>query len=628
MQELSPETFRLIYGLTYFVLGLAVGVRALGHQSSSLRNRLFALAAFGLLHAGAVWLLITSPVESTIVIQLQTVLYAASFLALYYFALGWNEKWPMTAHLVSLVTIFGLVIAFLAIADEALNQKIVRFGIGLPATICAALVFLCDSTFRFGSRSSETAKWVVGTTLFVYAALFFAADPSNLLPTSTFNIVSFEAVIGVTPDFIRGAAIIVVTLGLLTLLGHFDAAIRLKWQERVADVESALTKAKASLKRSLEFGKLGSWEWDIATGEVDWSDQAYRIYGLNPRETKASYASFLESVHPEDRATVEQEMHRVLQYCAPYKSEHRIIRPNGSVRSVQAHGKVEVGPDGTARKLLGVTCDITELVATKKEMDQARVAAEASSEAKSNFMANMSHELRTPLNAILGFSEIMESELYGTHSNPLYQNYAGDIRKSGQHLLSVINDILTVSRFEAGKTELNEEAAIVVEELINKCTKWVERKAEEGGVKVRTSVAAGLPALRGDPRLLVQAFLNLISNAVKFTPREGLVEISVNENSLGGINISVQDTGIGMSADQIKRIGEPFLQFDDTRIRKFEGTGLGLVIAKQLLELHGCKLEIESTPNVGTIFSANLPPGRSVRHRSRQLRAWGTARAS
>ncbi|MGY9106127.1 MAG: hypothetical protein ACKVG0_06290 [Alphaproteobacteria bacterium] len=268
MQELSPETFCLIYGLTYFVLGLAVGVRALGHQSSSLRNRIFALAAFGLLHAGAIWLLITSPVESKVAIQLQTVLYAASFLALYYFALGWNKKWPMAAHLVSLVTIFGLVIAFLAIADEALNQKIVRFGIGLPATICAALVFLCDSAFRFGSISSETAKWVVGTTLFVYAAMFFAADSSNLLATSTFNIVSFNAVVGVTPDFVRGAMIIVVTLGLLTLLSHFDAAMRLKWQERVADVESALTKAKASLKRSLEFGKLGSWEWAKSIGQI------------------------------------------------------------------------------------------------------------------------------------------------------------------------------------------------------------------------------------------------------------------------------------------------------------------------------------------------------------------------
>ncbi|MEE8438113.1 MAG: HAMP domain-containing sensor histidine kinase, partial [Micropepsaceae bacterium] len=231
-------------------------------------------------------------------------------------------------------------------------------------------------------------------------------------------------------------------------------------------------------------------------------------------------------------------------------------------------------------------------------------------------------------NAILGFSEIMESELYGPHSDPLYQTYAGDIRKSGEHLLSVINDILAVSRFEAGKTQLNEEAAINIEELITKCTKWVERQAEEAGIMLRTTISPSLPALRGDPRLLVQVVLNLLSNAVKFTPREGLVEISASENSVGGINISVKDTGIGMTADQIRRIGEPFLQFDDTKSRKFEGTGLGLVIAKQLLELHGCKLEIQSAPNVGTTFSMNLPPGRSVRHRTRQLRVWGSDRAS
>ena len=628
MQELSLEVFRLIYGLTYFVLGLAVGARVLGYHASEFRNRLLALAAFGLLHAGAVWVLLINPAENGISSHLQAVFYAASFLSLYYFALGWNERWPMVAHIIVLGTVCSLIIASLLITDQAPMHVFSRLNLGLPATICAALAFIYDSTFRFGSRSSDLARWLVATMFFVYAALFLLFHTTTFLPPSEFNIIGFGAVSGLMPDLIRGIAIVLITIGALVLLKHFDVASRQNWEERIADIKDALTNTKANLKRALDFGKLGSWEWNIVTGEVYWSDQTYRIYGWNMRETKATYSSFFESVHPEDRAVVEQEMKRVLKYCVPYKSEHRIIRPNGSVRFVQAQGKVEVGPDGTAYKLLGATCDITELVAAKTEMIEAKVAAEASNEAKSNFMANMSHELRTPLNAILGFSEIMESELYGPHSDPLYQTYAGDIRKSGEHLLSVINDILAVSRFEAGKTQLNEEAAINIEELITKCTKWVERQAEEAGIMLRTTISPSLPALRGDPRLLVQAVLNLLSNAVKFTPREGLVEVSASENSVGGINISVKDTGIGMTVDQIRRIGEPFLQFDDTKSRKFEGTGLGLVIAKQLLELHGCKLEIQSTPSVGTTFSMNLPPGRSVRHRTRQLRVWGSDRAS
>ncbi len=621
MQLLSIEAFHLVYGLTYFILGLAVGARVLGYQPSAFRNRLLALASFGLLHACAIWFLLINPTATGISFHLQAAFYAGSFLSLYYFALGWNERWPMVAHIIVVGTVCSLIIASLLITNQAPMQFFSRLNLGLPATICAALAFIYDSAFRFGSRSSDLARWLVATMFFVYAALFLFFHTATFLPPPEFNIFGFGAVSGLMPDLTRGIAIVLITMGALVLLKHFDVTTRQNLEERIADIKGALTNTKASLKRALDFGKLGSWEWNIVTGEVDWSHQTYRIYGLNMRESKATYSSFVESVHPEDRAAVEQEMKRVLKDCIPYKSEHRIIRPNGSVRYVQAQGKVEIGPDGTAYKLLGATCDITELVAAKTEMTEAKVAAEASNEAKSNFMANMSHELRTPLNAILGFSEIMESELYGPHSNPLYQNYAGDIRKSGEHLLSVINDILAVSRFEAGKTALNEEAAINIEELITKCTKWVERQAEEAGIVLRTTIAPGLPALRGDPRLLVQAILNLLSNAVKFTSREGLVEISAIENSVGGINISVKDTGIGMTADQIRRIGEPFLQFDDTRSRKFEGTGLGLVIAKQLLELHGCKLEIQSTPNVGTTFSVNLPPGRSVRHRTRQLRA-------
>ena len=623
MYEFPAEVFRLIYGLTYFILGLAVIVRALTYPPSSFRNRLLALGAFGLLHATAIWLILVNAVASAVPSYLQGAFYAPSFLALYYFAFGWRERWPMAAHIVALATICSLMVAFLLITDLALVQFLTRIGVAMPAAICAALVFVFDSSFRFGSKSSDTVRRAVAIGFIVYAALHVIVDLAAFFPASMFNGINLAALFSTTASFIRGVIIILITAGTLALLNRFEAGTHQQMEERIAETEDALADIKERLKRVQDFGNLGSWEWNIVTGEVHWSSQTYKIYGFKPQEFTATKSTTLECVHPEDRALVEKEMQRVLRQCIPYRSDHRIVRPNGCVRFIQAQCEIETGPVGAAHRMLGLTCDVTELVEAKTDLVAAKVAAEEANTAKSNFMANMSHELRTPLNAILGFSEIMETELYGPHSNPLYRAYAADIHKSGKHLLSVIGDILSVSRFEAGKTEFNEEAAINIEELLKKCTRWVDGQASKGGVELRTASAPGLPALRGDPRLLIQAILNLLSNAVKFTPRDGLVELSANENRIGGIIIAVRDTGVGMTPDQIARIGERFLQFDDAKKRKFEGTGLGLSITKQYVALHGGQLEVESTPNVGTTFSINLPPGRSVRHRTRQVRRWG-----
>nr|TFG53927.1 MAG: PAS domain S-box protein [Hyphomicrobiales bacterium] len=628
MQEMPPDIIRLAYGLTYFALGLAVGVRALAYPTSGFRDRIFALAAFGLLQAGAIWSLSALPLETITPSPLMGLVYAPGYLALYYFAFGWREKWPILVHAVVFGTVGVLAAVAMFVADPVQTPLWVELGVAVPASFCAALALIFGNTFRLEKSASAFSRLGVAAGFLIYAALIAIFATASVFPAARFNPADLTAALGLTPELMRAMTIVAVAIGFVSLLNRFDAAMRTQLEECIAAIEEAHAAAKANLKRASDVGNLGTWEWNIATGKVHWAEQTYRIYGLNPREMQANDTTYFEAVHPEDRAAVKEEMKRVLKYCKPYNSEHRILRPNDSVRHVRVHAKVDVGADGSAHKLLGVTCDITELVEAKNAVLAAKAAAEASNTAKSNFMANMSHELRTPLNAILGFSEIMEAELYGPHSNPLYRSYANDIRKSGQHLLSVINDILTVSRCEIGKIELHEEAAINVEEMITKCMKWVECQAADGAVELRTIIAPGLPALRGDPRLLVQALLNLITNAVKFTPRDGVVEVSAGENSVGGIALSVRDTGIGMNAEQIERIGEPFLQFDDSRSRRFEGTGLGLVIAKRLLELHAGKLDVQSTPNGGSTFSINFPPGRSVRNRTRQLRSWGNARAS
>jgi signal transduction histidine kinase len=259
--------------------------------------------------------------------------------------------------------------------------------------------------------------------------------------------------------------------------------------------------------------------------------------------------------------------------------------------------------------------DISVQKATRESLIAATQAAQAANEAKSRFIANMSHELRTPLNAIIGFSEVMNSEIYGALGNEKYREYASDIHNSGRHLLSLINDILSISRLEIGKAELKDEE-INLSDLINRCVRWVGGHAFESGVELKEDIGPDVPSLRADPRSMTQVLLNLLSNAVKFTPRGGKVTIAAKARADGGVELCVQDTGIGMTRDKIERIGTPFLQFEDGLARRFEGAGLGLSIAKRLVELHGGQLTITSSVGIGTTASIQMPPERSIWHGS------------
>jgi len=243
------------------------------------------------------------------------------------------------------------------------------------------------------------------------------------------------------------------------------------------------------------------------------------------------------------------------------------------------------------------------------ELFKAKEAAEAANRAKSAFLANMSHELRTPLNAILGFSEIIKSGHFGPASER-YPVYAGDIFSSGKHLLALINDILNLSKLEAGQMALD-ETEIDVHAMIDASTKFVEMQARRGGVQLSVNVSSELPWVWGDERRLQQALINLLSNAVKFTPRGGQICASA-ALSHEGMAIAVRDTGIGMAPEDIPKALAPFGQIDSALSRRYEGTGLGLPLAKQLAELHGGSLTIESAVGFGTAVTIVLPPERVV----------------
>jgi signal transduction histidine kinase len=237
--------------------------------------------------------------------------------------------------------------------------------------------------------------------------------------------------------------------------------------------------------------------------------------------------------------------------------------------------------------------------------------SDKANKSKSEFLATMSHELRTPLNAIIGFSDVIKRQLFGDIGNARYIEYARDIHDSGAHLLAIINDILDLARAEAGKLKLNESEFDVVEVLEN-CVRMCRGRAETGRVGIVVTAKEGTVYARGDMRLFFQIVINLVTNAIKFTPEGGQITLSAAADYENGLAVAVSDTGIGIAPEDMERVLRPFEQVESSYARQKSGAGLGLPYAKRLAELHGGSLELKSEPGKGTTVTVILPPERVV----------------
>ncbi len=372
-------------------------------------------------------------------------------------------------------------------------------------------------------------------------------------------------------------------------------------------IEDAL---RESENRLLDFGTIAAdWFWEM--------DADLRFSFMSTDYTENSPQLYIGKTRQElemgNITKQEMEVHEQQLLNREPFSDFRYSRSksDGSEMFVSIDGKPIFSADGKFTGYRGVGRNITDLVMTERELRSQKEIAEEASRTKSEFLAHMSHELRTPLNAILGFSDIIHQQTFGPVGNESYVDYASDIHKSGEHLLSLINDLLDLSKIEAGKFELDEEK-LDIEELIEQSRHLLEKQLVDRRIKFETKIEPGVGRLFSDRRAITQIFFNLLSNATKFNRDDGEIIISVNRSEDGGITIDVSDTGCGFEIDETDRALMPFGRIENPMTKETPGTGLGLPIVQALMSLHDGRLEIKSKINVGTSITLRFPRERTV----------------
>jgi signal transduction histidine kinase len=371
--------------------------------------------------------------------------------------------------------------------------------------------------------------------------------------------------------------------------------------------EEELLQETNRLSLATRAGGVGVWDYDVKNNHLIWDDQMLRLYGITPDNFGGAYEAWQAGLHPDDLQRGDVEIQMALRGEKEFDTEFRVVWPDGTIRNIRALALVRRDASGQPIHMIGTNWDITE-------NKLALQTAEAANRAKSSFLANMSHEIRTPMSGVLGMTGL----LLETPLTDRQRRYAEKIRTSGESLLAVLNDILDFSKVEAGKLVL-ESTPFSVEDVIGNVVNTFGPQADEKGIALHIILDPELPAsLLGDPQRLTQLMNNLTSNAVKFTPRGDIkITARVRRQTEASIEleISVQDTGIGMTEEELSRLFTAFSQADSSTTRRFGGTGLGLAISWQLVELMGGTIRAESAPGKGSVFTVviSFPVGPDPR---------------
>lgn len=367
----------------------------------------------------------------------------------------------------------------------------------------------------------------------------------------------------------------------------------------------SLEQQQRKLNEAEAIGHIGQWRWQIGTESLEFSDQLYKIFGVEKHDFDPTLTSINYMIHRNDADRMMQVFERAIIEQKDYDMDFRIQRNDGEIRHIRCEGRCELDQDNDVVALYGIMQDVTDSMERERDLRQAKESVERAYAAKTQFLANMSHELRTPLNAVIGFSEMMERQLLGPLGNEKYMEYIKGIRESGEHLLDLISDILDMSKIEAGKYELALEEFNITK-VIGLAVHMMEGRALDADIKIKIVSSNENLKVVADRRAVMQMILNLLSNAVKFSKHGGKILIEMQERDTYA-SIKVVDNGIGIPANKLANITMPFEQAENDYTRQYEGTGLGLAITKELAEIHGGNLFIESTIDVGTTVTIRLP---------------------
>ncbi len=382
----------------------------------------------------------------------------------------------------------------------------------------------------------------------------------------------------------------------------------------VDELEKVERRLKTSEERFREFASTASdWLWETdAHGRIIWESES-RKFGYRGKTFTEIQGKTREHLAGNLMSEKEWQPYRdaILNHHEIKDFEYKYRSSQGEIFHALINGTPLFDEAGKYMGHRGAASDITKRKNIEAALEKSKESAEQANRSKSEFLANMSHDLRTPLNAIIGFSDIMRRKTFGGLGHPKYNEYASDIHNSGTLLISLINDILDLSKIEAGKYELAEET-MNLESLIKISFRQLQVMAEDAEQELTLEMPHDLPSLRGDKRALIQILNNLISNAIKYTHNPGIIHVSAKVNEENGIVLSVKDTGMGMSEDDLEHALEAFEQTNRLHPRRHEGTGLGLYLCISFMKLFGGSLEVESEVGKGTTVTLKFPKSRTL----------------
>jgi PAS domain S-box-containing protein len=386
-------------------------------------------------------------------------------------------------------------------------------------------------------------------------------------------------------------------------------------------IQEAELKVKMNqLSEAQWLAHIGSWEWDMVSDRIEWSDELFRIFGLGPQEFTPSYEKYLKHIHPNDKENVDRIIQQSKKDHLPFNFFHKIVRKDGETRIANCIGKIIADHNGKVMKMTSTVQDITEqkqaeekalkLIEERNVAEREKEVAEESAKSKQRFLSNMSHEIRTPLNSIIGFTNVVLK----TELTEKQKEYLNAIKLSSDSLIVLINDILDLAKVDSGKMTF-EKTPFKLCESIDSVLYLFQTKLAEKELELVKDFDTTIPkVLVGDPVRLHQIIMNLVSNAIKFTSH-GKITVSaklIDETAdKAGLEIKVSDTGIGIPEAKLKTVFSAFQQATTDTARLYGGTGLGLAIVKQLIEAQGGKISVNSEEGKGTTFSFQLNFGKT-----------------